>query len=86
LEFRELISQVRERIDGEKIVTTMDNVYTWSDLSDDTSVLEKIKGDVWFDSCRPDREMFFKISRAATRNRAATPMVICLGFLLHFQD
>lgn len=86
VEFEEIIGQVRERIDGEKIVTTMDNVHRWLDLSSDTSALDKLKGDVWFDSCLPDREMFDKIARAAKRNRAATPMVICTGFLLRFQD
>lgn len=84
-EFRDIVDQVRGRIDGEKIVASTDNVVRWSDLSDNLELLEKHKGDVWFDSCLPCPDMFKLIFESAKSNREAVPMVICLGFLLRFQ-
>ena len=84
-EFRGIVDQVRGRIDGEKIVASTDNVVCWSDLSDNLELLEKHKGDVWFDSCLPCLDMFKLIFESAKRNREAVPLVICLGYLLRFQ-
>ena len=80
-EFKKLLEEAKNRIEGGDIVQDMKNVLTWKDFKK----VPVADGDVWFDSCQPTLEHVNNMYDDF-KKRGSHRFIIATGFQLKLSE